>query len=154
MNLETWLLFGHILSAVVWVGGGLMLSVLGSRSRRSADPDAVAEFAATLAYAGPHVLGPATIGTVVFGVWLVVESEAWDFSLPWVRIGTALFVTAFLIGAVYLSRMGIKLQRVASESAAGATEGKALLGRWVLGYRLIMVILLLAIWDMVFKPGR
>jgi uncharacterized membrane protein len=103
-----------------------------------------------LAYAGPRVLGPATVGTLVFGMWLVVESAAWDFSQSWVRIGVTLFAVAFLIGAVYLSRLGLQLQRTASESAAGA---KSLLGRWILGYRLVLLTLLLAVWDMVFKPG-
>lgn len=129
-----------------------MLSILGSRARASGDPNAVAEFARTLAYAGPRVLGPATVGTLVFGVWLVARSEAWDFSQPWVRIGTTLFVIAFLIGAVYLGRTGLQLQRTTSESGATAAEGKALLGRWILGYRLVLVTLLLAVWDMVFKP--
>jgi uncharacterized membrane protein len=152
-RLEAWLLFGHILSAIVWLGGGLMLSVLASRARGSGNPGAVAEFARTLAFVGPRVLGPATFGTVGFGAGLVAASQAWDFSQAWVGIGMALFGVAFLIGAAYLSRVGIKLQRAADEGAAGASDTKALLGRWILGYRLILLTLLIAVWDMVFKPG-
>ncbi len=152
-RLETWLLFGHILSAIVWLGGGLTLSVLASRARGSSDPNSITEFARTLGFVGPRVLGPATLGTVGFGIWLVAASESWDFSQSWVRIGIALFAVAFLIGAAYLSRVGIKLQRAADEGAAGATDTKVLLGRWVLGYRLIVLTLLIALWDMVFKPG-
>jgi hypothetical protein len=66
----------------------------------------------------------------------------------------ALFGVAFLIGAAYLSRVGIKLQRAANEGAAGASDTKELLGSWILGYRLILLTLLIAVWDMVFKPGR
>jgi uncharacterized membrane protein len=152
-RLEAWLLFGHILSAIVWLGGGLMLSILASRARGSGNPGAVAEFARTLAFVGPRVLGPATLGTVGFGVWLVAASEAWDFSQLWVSIGMTLFAIAFIIGGVYLSRVGIKLQRAADEGTAGATDTKGLLGRWILGYRLILLALLIAVWDMVFKPG-
>lgn len=150
MTLQTWLLFGHILSAVVWVGGGLMLSVLGSRA--SSDASAIAEFARTLAYAGPRVLGPGSMGTLVFGVALVITSDSWDFSQPWVGIGLSLFALAFLIGAVFLSRIGLQLQRTVSEKEPDPTEGRRLLERWVFGYRLVLVTLLLAVWDMVFKP--
>lgn len=152
-RLETWLLFGHILSAIVWLGGGLMLSVLASRARGSGDRDAIAEFARTLGFVGPRVLGPATLGTVGLGVWLVAASGAWDFSQLWIHIGITLFAIAFIIGGVYLSRVGIKLQRVANEGAASAADTKDLLGRWILGYRVILLTLLIAVWDMVFKPG-
>jgi uncharacterized membrane protein len=150
---ERWLLFGHILSAIVWFGGGVMLSILASRARSSSDPNAVADFARTLVFAGPRVLGPANIGTVVFGVWLVAKSGAWDFSQTWVRIGAGLFAIAFLIGAAYLGRIGVQLQRAAEGSEAVAAEPRVLLGRWILGYRVILLILLVAVWDMVFKPG-
>jgi uncharacterized membrane protein len=152
MTIETWVLFGHILSALVWVGGGLMLSVLAARTRATGDPNAAAEFARTLAYVGPRVLGPATVGTLVFGVWLVAESDTWDFAQSWVRIGATLFAIAFLVGAAYLGRIGLQLQRTASGNASAPGETAALLGRWILGYRLVLVILLLAVWDMVFKP--
>lgn len=150
---DTWLLFGHILSAIVWLGGGFTLSVLASRAQGSSDPNSVVEFARTLSFVGPRVLGPATLGTVGFGIWLVAASQSWDFSQRWIHIGLGLFILAFLIGAAYLSRVGIKLQRAANEGATGATETRALLGRWVLGYRLIVLLLLIALWDMVFKPG-
>jgi hypothetical protein len=29
LTLDSWLHFGHALSAIVWVGGGLMLSIVG-----------------------------------------------------------------------------------------------------------------------------
>jgi hypothetical protein len=28
-----------------------------------------------------------------------------------------------------------------------------LLDRWILGYRVVLVVLVVAVWDMVFKPG-
>lgn len=63
-----------------------------------------------------------------------------------------LFAAAFLIGTIYLSRIGIQLQR-ASESGADATDGRRLLGHWVLGYGVVLVSLVLTVWDMVFNPA-
>ena len=152
MTLHTWLVFGHVLSAMVWVGGSLMLYLVGTRARTSAEPNAVAEFSRTMSHLGPRVLMPAVLGTLVFGGWMVAESPAWSFKQPWLMIGGTLFLLALLIGAIHLSRIGIGLQR-AAERPDGRAEGLALLGRWITGYRVVVVLLLVAVWDMVFKPG-
>ncbi len=149
---ETWLLFAHILSAIIWLGGGLMLYVLAERARRIGEPGTVVAYARTLAYVGPRVLGPSSGATLVFGLWLVLQSDTWGFAQWWVRIGVALFAIAFLIGAAWLGRIGVRLQR-ATENAEASVHATFLLGRWVFGYRLILLVLLLAVWDMVFKPG-
>jgi hypothetical protein len=76
MTLDSWLHFGHVLSAIVGVGGGLMLSIVGLRVRASGDSNAIRQFAGTLSYAGTRVLLPAVVGTLGFGVWLVIENAA------------------------------------------------------------------------------
>jgi hypothetical protein len=82
---------------------------------------------------------------------MVLVSAAWKFSQLWVLLALGFFALAFLIGAVYLSRVGIQLARMASSSQG--TDGAALVGRWILGYGLVVATLLVAVWDMVFKPG-
>ena len=125
-----------------------MLFVLGARARHRATSDTIGEFGQTLAYIGPRVLTPAVLATLVLGIWMVLESPAWDFAQLWVRVALALFAAAFAIGLLALSRIGIALQRVAD-----AGEGRRLLDRWLLGYGVVLLLLVLAVWDMVFKPG-
>ncbi len=52
--------------------------------------------------------------------------------------------------SVYLGRVGTQLQRLAPTDVE---QGKALLGRWITGYWIVLVVLVIIIWDMVFKPG-
>ena len=54
----SWLLFVHVLSAMVWLGGGLTLMVAGFRARSSSRPEAVAEFARTVPFVGLRILMP------------------------------------------------------------------------------------------------
>jgi uncharacterized membrane protein len=150
MTLHNWLHFFHVLSAIVWVGGGFVLSIFGSRARASSDPKAIPDFAQTVAYMGTRVMLPAVLGTLVFGLWMVFENAEWNFGQLWVRLAIGLFLLAFLIGAIYLGRIGVQLQRVASTDSA---NGKVLLGRWITGYWIVLLVLLVVIWDMVFKPG-
>lgn len=153
MTVDIWLKFGHILSAIVWLGGGLALSVVAARARASDDPGAVRDFARTLVYTAPRVMTPGVVGTVVFGVALVLTNAAWDFSQVWVLIGLGLFVVAFLIGVVYMSRLGAQLGRIAEAPQETSADAQAVLGRWILGYRVVLVILVVIVWDMVAKPG-
>ena len=76
----------------------------------------------------------------------------WNFTQLWVLLGLGAFIAAFLVGAVYLSRIAIQLERVATETNVDLKTSSDLLGRWMIGYQIILVILVFAVWDMVFKP--
>jgi uncharacterized membrane protein len=83
-DLYDWLLFLHILAAMVWLGGLAVLNVLAVIVLRSGERDAVARFVAGLRVIGPVALAPATLAVVGFGIWLVVDSTAWGFRQTWI----------------------------------------------------------------------
>jgi uncharacterized membrane protein len=151
MTLELWLHFAHVAGAILWVGGGATLSVVGARARQSGNLAVIGEFARMLSYIGLRVFTPAVVVVLVSGVWLVLGSE-WNFTQPWVLLALGAFVLAFLIGAVYLSRSAIQLERAAIQNAdlLAARQG---LRRWLVGYGVVLIILVFALWDMIFKPG-
>jgi hypothetical protein len=96
---------------------------------------------------------PAVVVVLVSGVWLVLISSEWNFTQLWVLLALGAFIVAFLIGAVYLSRIALQLERAAIGADAVAEAASNILGRWIVGYGFVLVILLFAVWDMVFKPG-
>jgi uncharacterized membrane protein len=151
--MSSWLHLVHVLSAMVWVGGGLMLSVIGVRARSSSDPKVIADFARILPFVGIRVLMPSVILVLLTGVGLVLADAEFHFSQFWVLLALALFAVAFLIGAVYLSRVAVQLDRVIAGQGQAATGAAALLNRWLVGYWAVLFVLLVAVWDMVFKPG-
>jgi len=146
-----WLLFLHILAAMVWVGGAVLLGAVVTRVLRGRDPGAVDRFVADLRAIGPRVLAPATVAVVGLGVWLVLESTAWDFGQLWVQLGLGLFAAAFVVGAAHQSRTAIGAERAAAQG--DHEEALRQLIRWSWGYRLIVLLLVVATWDMSVKPG-
>jgi uncharacterized membrane protein len=150
-GLHDWLLFLHIVAGMVWVGGGVLLAALATRVLRDREPAAVARFVGNLRVIGPLVLAPSTVAVVGIGVWLVLDSSAWGFGQLWVQLALALFAAAFLIGAAHQSRAAINAERAAAEGHHD--EALRQLARWSWGYRLIVLLLIAATWDMVFKPG-
>jgi uncharacterized membrane protein len=146
-----WLMFLHIFAAMIWLGGALTVSVLGTRVLRSGDPGAISQFIGNLQFLGPVVFAPALAGVLAFGVWMVADNSAWSFSQTWLIIGLALFAAAVLIGAVFQSRAAIGAKRAVE---TGDNERAArLLRRWVSGTRAIFLILVVVAWDMSIKPG-
>jgi hypothetical protein len=78
-------------------------------------------------------------------------ADAWDFGQLWVQLGLGLFAVAFLVGAAHQSTAAIAAER----AAARGDDDEALrrLRRWAWGMALIVVLLVVATWAMVFKPG-
>jgi len=152
VTLDPWLLLVHIAGAIVWIGGGLMLSIMGARVRQSDNPAVIGEFARTLSFVGLRLFMPAVVLVLITGVWLVLISSEFTITQLWVLLALAAFVLAFLIGGVYLSRSAIQLERAATQSNDLAAAREAL-SRWLTGYVAVLVILALALIDMVFKPG-
>jgi len=153
LTLEPWLLFLHILGAIIWIGGGIMLSLIAARTRRSDDPRSIAEFAKTLSYVGLRVLAPAVITVLLTGILMVLVSAGWEFTQLWILLALGIFVIAFLLGAVYLSRVALELQRLTASTDVNLQAAREALGRWIVGYQIVLYLLLFAVWDMVFKPG-
>src|SRR5437773_12220229 len=79
IDMVSWLLFVLVLSAIVWLGGGLTLMVAGFRARSMPLPEAIPEFAGTVPYAGLRVLMPPRVVLLVTGIWQVLASSACSF---------------------------------------------------------------------------
>ena len=91
-TLYDWLMFLHVLAAMIWVGGGVALAVLATQVLRSGDSDAVARFVGSLRLLGPLMFAPALLAVLGLGIWLVLDSDAWDFGQTWVWLALTLFV--------------------------------------------------------------
>jgi uncharacterized membrane protein len=150
-SFDNWIHLLHIVASMVWVGGVITLSALAFHVRRDADPEATARFIGSLRVIGPIVFAPAPLVLLVTGIWSVSRKDAWSFSQTWVWLSLALLGAAFLYGAAFQSRTAIRAERAAA--AKRGAEARRLLGRWTLGSLLTLVLLLVATWDMVAKPG-
>jgi uncharacterized membrane protein len=150
-SLYQWLMFLHVLAAMVWLGGLVTLIALSGYILRSGDRQSIGRFSASLRRIGPLTLAPSTIAVVSLGIGLVLDSHnAWHFGQGWIILALALYAAAFLIGAAFQSRAAIALQQAVD---AGDHElAVRQLRRWAWGMRLILALLVVITWDMVVKP--
>ena len=150
--MELWLHLFHITSAVIWVGGGLALTLIGLRIQRSGEIAVLADFARTVPFVGMRALSPSMIVLLVTGVWIVFAEGAGDFRKLRIALALVGFALAFLIGAVVLGRSAIRFERLTSSPAPDLVAARGALGARVRGYAVVLAILLFVLWDMVFKP--
>lgn len=149
--LSDWLLFGHVVAAMVWLGGGVMLAATAVVTLRGGDSPALARFVQNLGVIGPAVLAPAAVLTPALGVWLTLDDAAWGFDQTWVQVAVGLVVLAVAVGAGHQSRVTLNAQRAIERD--DHAEARRQLVRWARGYAVVVALLAGIAWDMVFKPG-
>jgi uncharacterized membrane protein len=147
--LYDWLLLAHVLAAMVWLGGVTAVGALAVRILRTREPGAAAAFVGSLRVIGPIVLAPGPVILLAMGIWMVAKQ--WEFDQTWIQIAFGLFILAFLVGAAHQSRAAIKAER--ASKAGDDAEALRQLRRWAWGMGVIVLLLVVATWDMVFKPG-
>lgn len=152
MTLADTLLFVHIVAVVVWIGGELMLGILFERAQRARDEATLRGLLSQSEFIGKAVFNPAGIITLVAGVWLAIDRD-FDFGQAWISIGfVGVAVGAGLGMAFYPKVFRRGLAAIEAEGING-TETLASLRSLRLVSTIELVVLLVAVWAMVFKPG-
>ena len=152
MSLYEFLLFVHILMAVTWVGGGIAIQVLAIRATRAKDPVRTAAVSADAEWMGLRVFMPASILLLVSGIWAASEGN-WDFGQAWISIGFGAFLFSFFLGMTFLGPESGRIKQLVRERSYEDPEVQRRIGRILLFSRIELVVLLVAIWAMVAKPG-
>jgi uncharacterized membrane protein len=146
--------FGHVLLAVVWVGGGLFVQYYATRLSHEDDPVRISGFTKDVEKAGTQYFMPASGLVLVFGIAMVVYSPVYNFSDTWIAIGLIGYAATFVTGAFFIGPTAGKLGKaIEAEGPEGATT-QALRKRIFTISRIDQVVLTLVIADMVIKPGR
>ena len=138
----------HVLSAIVWVGGGVFMTILYRRAAKG-DPAHLLGVVRDQAFLGERVIGPSSILALIFGIWMVIESPAVNWSDTWIIIGlVGITISGVVGGTFYGTRFKAlipKLEKGENASALVRTIGLVSL--------IDLTIMFIVVWAMVTKPG-
>lgn len=151
MSYYEFLLFVHILMAVLWVGGGAAVQFLAMRILKEENPTRLAAFSNDAAWMGEKVFAPASGILFIVGVLMVID--AWEFSDTWIIIGIVGFLATLVTGLFYLTPTAKKLGGVIGQRGPADPEAQALIKKILTIARIDLVVLVLVIFNMVTKPG-
>lgn len=153
MELSDWLAFIHILTAMLWVGGAVVLNVATSRLAATGDDERVMQFTGNVEFLGNWMIGPSAAAVVGTGIWLTASEDWVAFSQLWIILALVGVAVSAALGMGYFGPEGKRLGRMAEERGASDPELKTRMRRLLLVARFDILILVLLTWDMVFKPG-
>ena len=145
------LVYLHILSGVVWVGGAVYAQAIAIRVSRSDDPTELPKMAAHLAVLGNRVFLPAAVLIIVTGVAMTLQ--AWSFGQLWIALAVALWVLSAALGGIYVGPRIARVGQLFDAEGPTSAAARSLLERLFLVSRLELVSFLVIIGLMVFKPG-
>jgi uncharacterized membrane protein len=152
MNRYEIYLWAHIAAVVVWLGGGLMLSILGARVMRTSDPVRMAGFARDAEWVGMRLFTPAALVALIFG-FLLVQEGPWSYNELWIDLGLAGFAITFLLGFFFLGPESGRIAKLIDAEGPASPAVRARVKRILLVSRLDLGSLYAIVWIMAVKPS-
>lgn len=142
--------FLHIVAASVWVGGVVTSTILSARLARESEPRTIEAMARQSQRILLLVLGPSAGLTLITGGAAMAVA---DFGfVTWIVWGLAAIALAMAIGATVMRRSFKELIERLTTAGDKDSSVAALQRRLSIAQAVVVVILLSAVWAMVFKP--
>jgi uncharacterized membrane protein len=152
MSWYEFLLWIHITSIVIWVGGGLVLHISALRARASGDANAIAFAFVNAGWIGQRFFTAASGIALVTGI-LLVDETGYSLGDGWISFGFVVLIASALVGSLYLGPTAQKLGAVIEEKGADSPEFLAGNARLLTINRIELTLLFLVIAAMAIKPG-
>jgi putative copper export protein len=144
--------FLHVAAVIVWIGSVFTLSFINARLARERDRAALVSISRQSSFYGRAIVGPAAAITLVSGI-VMIAILGLGFDTLWIIWGLAGIFGNLVIGAAFIRPVNVKLSNIAPTSAPGDPSMMALQRRLATLTIINLVLLLSAVWAMVFKPA-
>ena len=141
----------HVSFAVLWVGGGLLLTILALRAEREMDPGEIVTIARQAAFVGERIFAPAGLIVFLMGIAMMINTD-WGWGKFWIVVGLVGYVASFATGIGVLTPLTKRINASAAENGPTAPATIALIKKTLLIVRVDVAVLLIVVLDMVTKP--
>jgi len=153
MTWYQWFKAGHVLVAVLWVGGGATLALMALMTLRMDDPIRLAQFSHQAGRIGERLYAPASLLVLLFGIGLMTnDASPWQWDFWWVRIALVGWALTFITGVFWIRPTVNKLTTAIEARGPADPEAQQLIKRILLVTRIDIIILLFIVFDMAAKP--
>lgn len=145
-----WLKFIHVVAVTIWVGGGILIAVQSPRLLATRERPVQAAAVRLSLFAG-RVFTVAAIVALATGIWMVLDAEFIEFSQAWISLGFLGIAVGAVLGSAVYGPTGRRM--LAAIDAGDDGTLTALSQRMGMATAGEILVLLVVIWSMVFKPG-
>jgi uncharacterized membrane protein len=153
MTWYDWFKAGHVIVAVLWVGGGATLGLLAAMTLQMKDPIRLAQFAHQAGKIGERLYTPASLLVLLFGIGLMTNDQSpWDWDMTFVRIALVGWALTFVVGFFYIRPTAAKLAKAIEERGPEDPEAQKLIKNILVVTRIDVLVLLFIVFVMTAKP--
>jgi uncharacterized membrane protein len=148
---ELWLAI-HILCAVIWVGGGVSVHVLGRWTQKRGDPDQIVAFNRDAMMIWNVFYTPLAVILLIAGV-LLIEEVGYSYGDLWITLGLTGWLVSLVLAVGFYAGQRRKVEAAVQAGGPTAPDAQAGIRRILLVNSIEILILLLVVIDMAVKPG-
>lgn len=141
------LVFLHVLGAAGWIGGGLYSYFIVPRLAKQGPESATT--VRTISGLADKYFGPVAGLVLLSGIGLVMTSDAYGWSEPFIWVGIGVFVISAIWQPLFASKVEERL--IGSLSGGGDVPGAV--AAWQKAGLFDIVIVVIALWAMVVRLG-
>ena len=139
----------HILGAVTWVGGALVIQLLYLRIAGTATP--LSPFFMAVEWVGTRFFISSSLVLVLTGFGMIAEGD-WDWE-GWIIFGLVVWTGSFITGAFFLGPETGRIGKLADERGENDAEVISRRERVLKISRVELLFLVLVVIAMAAKPG-
>jgi uncharacterized membrane protein len=148
-----WFKTGHVLAAVVWVGGGTTLTIYAFLTVRRDTPEEQASMARKIGLLGERVYAPLSLLVLGLGFGLMENSQSpWSYDQFFVIFALAGWAVSFVTGAFFLGPEAKRLGHLMAARSPEDPEVQHRIRRILAVARVDIALLLAIVFVMTAKP--
>ena len=146
-----WILFFHIISVIIWMGGSIYVEALIAGAGRGGDEGALIGLFRRVGSANRRLFNAAGIATIVFGFWLVFIVPGWEFETVWVTVGIVVAVIAVVIDLFYATPRIDRVEELVTDPDTSSDAVPGLIKQVTMAGHVRSGLLLIGVVFMVWK---
>jgi len=141
----------HVFFAIIWLGGGTMITVLAWRANRAKDTAQLLVIGKQAEWLSTRVFVPSSLIVLAMGI-VLMHKGGWGYNHFWPLFGLVGWCVSFVVGAAFLGPQSGKLGKLMETHGPDDPLVQARLDRVINVARADAVLVLLIAIDMVAKP--
>ena len=149
--MRNWILFFHIISVIVWMGGSIYVEALMAAAGRSSDESGLVGVFRKVGATNRRLFNIAGIATIVFGFWLVFIVPGREFETVWVTVGIFVAAIAVVIDLFYATPRVDRVERLIEDPEESNDPVSDLIKQVLMAGHIRTGLLFVGVVFMVFK---
>jgi uncharacterized membrane protein len=141
----------HVGAAVVWVGGGLFITIIAVLAELANDDDQLLQIGHWAETVAGRLFPVMSIVVLGFGIAMTSNGDI-PYNQFWIIFGLVAWAMSTATGILFLGPESKRLNKAAAEHGPEAPEVQARLRRILLVVRVDVALMFLIVFDMVAKP--